>query len=60
MLSEFECPLNEFLSWSGFIPLSRVTYLVYLLHPVLIVLVIYSRRTLLHLSDFEMVSSPVC
>ncbi|XP_052213782.1 O-acyltransferase like protein-like isoform X5 [Dreissena polymorpha] len=50
----FGGPLNEFLSLSGFIPLSRVTYLVYLLHPVLMVLVVYSRRTLLHLSDFEM------
>jgi len=30
---------------------------VYLIHPVLIVLVIYSRRTLAHLNDFDMVST---
>ncbi|KAL4221456.1 hypothetical protein ACF0H5_019713 [Mactra antiquata] len=47
-------PLSDFLSWKGFVPLSRLTYLVYLIHPVLMVLVVYSRRTLIHLDDFEM------
>lgn len=47
--------MSELLSWKGFVPLSRVTYHVYLIHPVLMVLVVYSRRTLAHLNDFDMV-----
>lgn len=47
------------LSWKGFVPLSRVTYLVYLIHPVLLVLVVYSRRTLAHLNNFDMVGVPL-
>lgn len=50
----FAGPLGEFLSWKGFVPLSRITFMVYLNHPILIVLVVYSRRTLAHLNDFEM------
>ncbi|XP_060580455.1 uncharacterized protein LOC132737209 [Ruditapes philippinarum] len=47
-------PISDFLSWRGFVPLSRLTYLVYLIHPVLMVLDVYTRRTLVHLNDFEM------
>ncbi|KAJ8310945.1 hypothetical protein KUTeg_011505 [Tegillarca granosa] len=47
--------VNSFLSWPGFIPLSRLTYVVYLLHPVMMVLYVYSKRSLVYLSDFDMV-----
>ncbi|WAR14840.1 NRF6-like protein [Mya arenaria] len=47
-------PVSDFLSWKGFVPLSRVTFLVYLIHPVLMVLAVYTRRTMLNLNDFQM------
>ncbi|XP_045162819.2 uncharacterized protein LOC123527433 [Mercenaria mercenaria] len=52
--SDLGGPVADFLSWKGFVPLSRLTYLVFLIHPVLMVLDVYTRRTLVHLNDFEM------
>ena len=49
--------LDDFLSWRGWVPLSRVTFLVYLVHPVLMVLAVYTRRSLIHIDDFTMVSA---
>ncbi|KAH9515567.1 hypothetical protein Btru_011417 [Bulinus truncatus] len=40
---------NSVLSWKPFLVLSRLTYAVYLLHPLVILFVIYSRRTPIYL-----------
>ncbi|XP_060563003.1 nose resistant to fluoxetine protein 6-like, partial [Ruditapes philippinarum] len=48
-------PVDAFLSWKGFAPLSRLTYCAYLLHPIVITLQVYSRRTLEHWSDIELI-----
>ncbi|KAK6965245.1 nose resistant to fluoxetine protein 6 [Biomphalaria glabrata] len=40
---------NSILSWKPFLVLSRLTYAVYLLHPLVILFVIYSRRTTIYL-----------
>ncbi|KAK7474886.1 hypothetical protein BaRGS_00033888, partial [Batillaria attramentaria] len=37
-------PINRFLSWRGFLPLSRLTYCVYLLHPVVILCDLFAYR----------------
>lgn len=41
--------VNRFLSWNAFVPLCRITYGVYLLHPVLITVVLNSSRYLFYL-----------
>ncbi|XP_064627095.1 nose resistant to fluoxetine protein 6-like [Lineus longissimus] len=43
--------INTFLSWSAFIPLSRLTYCAYLLHPILMYVYQYGQRTLFHATD---------
>ena len=48
-------PVSDFLSWKGFVPLSRMTFMVYLIHPVLMVLTVYTRRSLIYINDFDMV-----
>ncbi|CAG5132801.1 unnamed protein product [Candidula unifasciata] len=40
---------NVILSWRPFLVLSRLTYSLYLLHPLLIMFVVYSRRTTIYL-----------
>lgn len=52
--------INTFLSWKGFIPLSRLTYCAYLVHPVVIYHFQYTRQRLIHFSDTEMVSVLIC
>lgn len=47
--------INTLLSWKGIIPLSRLTYCAYLVHPVVMYTYFYSRRTLIYFSDIEMV-----
>ena len=37
--------LNEFLSWPGFVPLSRMTYCAYLVHPVIITVFYASHKS---------------
>jgi len=49
--------INTFLSWKGFIPLSRLTYCAYLVHPVVIYHFQYTCERLIHFSDTEMVSA---
>ncbi|XP_060080532.1 uncharacterized protein LOC132559918 [Ylistrum balloti] len=47
--------INSFLSWPGFLPLSRLTFAVYLVHPIWIVFYMYSSRSLIYLlNDFGM------
>ncbi|XP_012944283.1 uncharacterized protein LOC101860204 [Aplysia californica] len=40
---------NSVLSWKGFLPASRLTYCTYLLHPIIITFVLYSRRTTIYM-----------
>ncbi|XP_053380232.1 nose resistant to fluoxetine protein 6-like [Mercenaria mercenaria] len=48
-------PVNALLSWRGIIPLSRLTYCAYLVHPLVIYVYIFSRRTLMHWYDLQMI-----
>ncbi|KAL4219668.1 hypothetical protein ACF0H5_022240 [Mactra antiquata] len=48
-------PINTLLSWKGIIPLSRLTYCAYLVHPLVIYVYYYSRRTMFHFYDLEMI-----
>lgn len=48
--------INTFLSWKGFIPLSKLTYTTYLIHPILIMYYVYSRKRLILTDDLELVS----
>ncbi|XP_069118732.1 O-acyltransferase like protein-like [Argopecten irradians] len=48
-------PVNAFLSWKGLIPLSRLTYSVYLIHPLVMQLRGYSAKSILYYSDFDMI-----
>ena len=47
---------NTILSWRGFLPLSRLTYAIYLLNPVVIAIYVMSRKTLMYVADIYMVS----
>ncbi|CAC5402097.1 unnamed protein product [Mytilus coruscus] len=47
--------VNTVLSWKGFIPLSRLTYCAYLVHPPVIYYYLSTRRRLIHLSDIEII-----
>lgn len=47
--------VNSVLSWNGFIPLSRLTYAAYLVHPICMMLYVFSRRTLLHVNDYNII-----
>ena len=50
-------PVNTLLSWSAIIPLSRLTYCAYLVHPIVMYTYYFSRRTLMYWYDLDMVSS---
>ncbi|KAL3870698.1 hypothetical protein ACJMK2_038742 [Sinanodonta woodiana] len=50
-------PVNTLLSWSPFVPLSRLTYCAYLVHPVIIIYIYRMRRTTVYLAYPEMVCS---
>ncbi|KAK7094202.1 hypothetical protein V1264_007855 [Littorina saxatilis] len=47
--------INSILSWEGFLPLSRLTYAAYLVHPIVMMLHAYSKRALYYIDDFDMV-----
>ncbi|CAC5393623.1 unnamed protein product [Mytilus coruscus] len=47
--------INTMLSWRGFIPLSKLSYTIYLLNPVVIALYIMSRKSLVYVDDLDMV-----
>nr|XP_006818636.1 PREDICTED: nose resistant to fluoxetine protein 6-like [Saccoglossus kowalevskii] len=48
-------PINQVLSWKLWIPLSRLTYCVYLIHPVMISTHNAKREVLMHYTDEEMI-----
>lgn len=48
--------INSLLSWKPFIPLSRLSYSAYLIHPVIIACFYGSRETTFHFSHYLMVS----
>lgn len=45
--------VNTFLSWKPFIPLSRLTYCAYLVHPIIMVSFYLDSRYPIYLTDFE-------
>ncbi|XP_052816345.1 nose resistant to fluoxetine protein 6-like [Mya arenaria] len=47
--------INQLLSWRGFIPLSRLTYCAYLIHPLVMVTFYSSRRQLTYFTQFELI-----
>ncbi|XP_071097623.1 nose resistant to fluoxetine protein 6-like [Haliotis cracherodii] len=47
--------VNTLLSWPAFIPLSRLTYCAYLVHPIVMYIFFSSQHTLLNLSDINTV-----
>ena len=52
--------MNTILSWKALVPLSRLTYCIYLLHIVVVVDYIYSRDTLFYYTDANVVSIDIC
>ncbi|XP_070194277.1 nose resistant to fluoxetine protein 6-like [Littorina saxatilis] len=46
-------PVNTFLSWSAFIPLSRLTYMAYLVHPIIMTLFHLSAPNLFYMSNLN-------
>ena len=51
--------INELLSWRGFIPVSRLTYCAYLIHPVVMIVMSFSAHNLTHYTDVIIVSPVV-
>ncbi|XP_052083555.1 nose resistant to fluoxetine protein 6-like [Mytilus californianus] len=47
--------VNKILSWRGLVPLSRLSYAVYLIHPIVMMTYFFSRRTLFYINDFKVV-----
>ncbi|KAK3594983.1 hypothetical protein CHS0354_019911 [Potamilus streckersoni] len=47
--------VNSMLSWNGFIPLMRLTYAAYLVHPICMMVYVYSKRSLIHINTYEIV-----
>lgn len=47
--------VNTLLSWQALVPLSRLTYCIYLLHIMMLAVYIYSRDTLFYYSDSNLV-----
>ena len=56
LCSMFTGWVNEFLSWPGFVPVSRMTYCAYLVHPVIMVIVNASMKSLVAWSEITYVS----
>ena len=50
-----EGPVNSFLSWKAFIPLSRLTYCAYLIHPLVIWWLLVNNETMMHFSIHLMI-----
>ncbi|XP_033118022.1 nose resistant to fluoxetine protein 6-like [Anneissia japonica] len=48
-------PVNSLLSWSVWIPLARISYCAYLLHPIIMFVFYYSLPTLIYFSDFLLI-----
>ena len=48
--------VNTILSWSAFVPLSRLTYCIYLLHIMIMELYLLNSNTVFYMSDLNFVS----
>ncbi|KAL5017425.1 hypothetical protein ScPMuIL_007014 [Solemya velum] len=48
-------PVNVLLSWSVWAPLSKLTYCVYLIHPVVMMVYLLLRMNSIHYTEFNMV-----
>ncbi|XP_061196927.1 nose resistant to fluoxetine protein 6-like [Saccostrea echinata] len=46
--------VNWILSWRGFLPLSRLSFVVYLIHPVVMVAFVYNKKVLVYMNNLEM------
>jgi len=49
--------VNKFLSWKLFIPLSRLTYIAYLIHPVVMEIYFGALQQPLYMTDLLIVST---
>lgn len=47
--------VNSILSWSGLVPLSRMSYAAYLVHPMMMMIHVFSKRNLVYLADFDVI-----
>ncbi|XP_021369748.1 nose resistant to fluoxetine protein 6-like [Mizuhopecten yessoensis] len=47
--------VNSILSWKALVPLSRLSFSVYLIHPVMMITHVYSKRSLVYLTDYDMI-----
>lgn len=47
--------VNSILSWKGLVPLSRLSYAAYLVHPMMMILHVYSKHALFYLSDYDII-----
>uniref|UniRef100_K1RC99 Nose resistant to fluoxetine protein 6 n=1 Tax=Magallana gigas TaxID=29159 RepID=K1RC99_MAGGI len=47
--------VNSILSWSGLVPLSRMSYAAYLVHPMMMMIYVFSKRNLVYLADFDVI-----
>lgn len=47
--------VNSILSWEGIMPLSRLSYAAYLVHPIVMMICVYSKRSLVYLSDLDII-----
>lgn len=50
-------PVNTFLSWTGFLPFSRLTYCIFLTHSALQTMTSFSTKTLFYIDDVTVVSN---
>ena len=48
--------VNTLLSWKAFIPLGRLTYCAYLIHPMIIMYYMFTLRVPLYMTDTAIVS----
>ena len=57
----YQCSVKGFVntipSWSGLVPLSRLTYCIYLLHIMIMDLYMMNQQTLFYISDMNVVST---
>lgn len=49
-------PINSFLSYNGFLPLSRLTYCAYLIHPTVMMITSFQMEAPMHLQHVIVVS----
>ncbi|XP_062587968.1 nose resistant to fluoxetine protein 6-like [Saccostrea cucullata] len=47
--------VNSILSWSGLVPLSRMSYAVYLVHPIMMMIYVFSKRSLVYIANYDII-----